>query len=87
MKVLVREPPGVDAAMDRERATVSSQILRRVAKSIIFSSSFQFAYYRELKGRYQSLSTYVEVEVLTEIDGSLKVQSADKESNFTHTYV
>ena len=36
MKWLVREAPGVDAAMDSERAIVSSQILRRLARSSIF---------------------------------------------------
>ncbi len=35
MKWLVREPPGVEVAMEAERAIVSSQIARRVAKSSI----------------------------------------------------
>jgi hypothetical protein len=35
MKWLVREPPSVEVAMEGERAMVSSQIARRVAKSVM----------------------------------------------------
>ena len=35
MKRLVREPPDVDAVMKEDRAMVSLQIARRVAKSAI----------------------------------------------------
>lgn len=36
MKCAASEPPGVDAAIELDRAMVSSQILRRVARSNIF---------------------------------------------------